>query len=213
MNKEVLSSDHSPGADCLSSTLDLHLSARDVLQTLSDNASLFFKSLTLGRVRGVVNLILSVPAQSSTDQAYVQLIAELIKRDILVTIAPLRAADLDAPIFSTPEIFEHTGDGLEEFCGFTGITPVLYLFDTPGRFQMSDFYNQIIRQAEIDPAQMPVAELIADGNQEQALGFGTLFTMEDDPEKTADLIDRHIHEKRLAVQWCDRCGGCFSPFS
>jgi hypothetical protein len=111
-----------------------------------------------------------------------------------------------------PELFQHAEEGLSEFCGFIGVQPILHIdrIDEP---QIVDFYNEVAQRADVKVLDLPLAKVAPEAYQDQAGRLGNIFTMEESPEYTADLINAQIHQKRLALNWCDRCSGAFSPFS
>ena len=213
MNRDAQSVDLPTENSGLSSITTSNLLNNNSWETLIESADLFFKSLTLGRVRGVVSII-DVPHPGiKDDSAYIQLINELITRDILVTISSRETVDINKAGMIGPDFFKSAGDGLAEFCDFIGIQPVLYIDSTIDKSDILDFYNGLAQHAAVETLDLPTAAIAPGRYQERIETPGTIFTMEDDPAKTADLIDEHIHNKRLGVQWCDRCGGRFSPFS
>lgn len=180
--------------------------AQNSWATLSQSLDLFFKSLTFGRVRGIVEIIAPPNSDHKDGCGYNQLVRELIQHDILVAISGNRTAD------TNPELSQYAGDGLSEFCNFTGVQPVLYIdrIDAP---ETIEFYNKMAQRAEVEIFDLPVVTVAPSGQPEQTGNFGNIFTMGEDTGNTADLINAQIHEKRLALDWCDRCGGAFSPFS
>jgi hypothetical protein len=111
-----------------------------------------------------------------------------------------------------PELFQHAEEGLSEFCGFIGVQPVLHIdrIDDP---QLIDFYNEVAQRADVKVLDLPVAKVAPEASQEQTGRLQNIFTMKKNAGYTADLINAQIHEKRLALNWCDRCSGAFSPFS
>ncbi len=182
-------------------------------ETLNDSIDMFVKLLKFGRVRGVVSIVDPPNSGSKDDSAHIQLTQELINRDILVTIFRSETENLSKAEMTGANVFKKAGDGLAEFCDFIGIQPVLYIDSTLDNPDILEFYNDLAQRAAVEAVDLPAAAIAPGRHQIQSETFGAVFTMEDAPEKTADLIDKHIHDKRTGVQWCDRCGGCFSPFS
>jgi len=186
---------------------------QDSWAALAQSQDLFFKSLKLGRVRGVVDIIIDTPEHAHRDDSnYIQLIRELIQHDILVTISGCKTAESELLGMIDPELFQHAEEGLSEFCGFIGVQPILHIdrIDEP---QIVDFYNEVAQRADVKVLDLPLAKVAPEAYQDQAGRLGNIFTMEESPEYTADLINAQIHQKRLALNWCDRCSGAFSPFS
>nr|WP_320016008.1 hypothetical protein [uncultured Desulfobacter sp.] len=186
--------------------------AQNSWDTLGQSLDLFFKSLKFGRVRGVVDIIDDPNHDLRDDSEYIQLIRELIQHDILITISGGKTEETNLVDMIDPDLFQHAGSGLFEFCDFIGVQPVLYIgrIDDP---KIVNFYNEIAQRAEVKLLDLPVATIAPGRHQEQKENPGNIFTMKKGPEKTADLINAQIHAKRLAINWCDRCGGNFSAFS
>lgn len=179
---------------------------------LGQSLDLFFKSLKFGRVRGVVDIIDDPNHRLRDGSEYIQLIRELIQHDILITISGCKTVEGSLVGMIDPNLFQYAGNGLSEFCDFIGVQPVLYIdrIDEP---EIVNFYNEIAQRAEVKLLDLPVATIAPDRHQEQKKSSGSIFTMEKGPVNTADQINAQIHEKRLAMNWCDRCGGNFSAFS
>ena len=213
MNRNVPSIDLSTENKGLSSIATSKLLTKNAWETLSESTDLFFKSLKLGRVRGVVSIVGFTNSGTQNDSEQLQLIRELIKRDILVTISSGEAVDINRAGMIGLDLFQSAGDGLAEFCDFIGIKPILNIDRTIDKSDILDFYNGLAQRAAVETSDLPTAAIAPGRYLEEAECPGTIFTMEDDPTTTADLVDEYIHDKRLNVQWCDRCGGCFSPFS
>nr|WP_319495069.1 hypothetical protein [uncultured Desulfobacter sp.] len=211
MNKETHQSEQS--SDIIEkSILSISLN-QNTWAALSQSQDLFCKSLKLGRVRGVVDIIIDTQAHTQKDDSeYIQLIRELIQNDILVTISGSKTVESGLLGMMDQDLFQHAEEGLSEFCGFIGVQPVL---DT-GRIDESEivnFYNEVAQRADLKTEDLPVAQVVPEASQDHPGRLGNIFTMEKSPEDTADLINAQIHEKRLALNWCDRCSGAFSPFS
>ncbi|WP_020588470.1 hypothetical protein [Desulfobacter curvatus] len=180
--------------------------------TLVESLDLFFKSLQFGRVRGLVDIIDTPDHRLRDNSKYLQLIRELIQHDIMITISGCQTIETPPAGAVDQDLFQFAGDGLSEFCDFIGVRPVLYIGRT-NEPEIVDFYNEIAQRADVKLPDLPVATVAPGRYQEQIENFGNIFTLEKDPGISADLINAQIHEKRLALKWCDRCGGCFSPFS
>ena len=213
MNKTVQSAEQCPEVSGRFSFAPLNLSAQDFRDTLSRSSDLFFKSLKLGRVRGLVGIVNAPNAEHAKDSGYIQLTRELIRRDILMIISSTNTFEINETGRTGSGLFENAGDGLAEFCDFIGIQPVQYI---DGRINISELYDVchgLAVHEAVALSDLPAAAVAPEDYQEQAGSPCQVFTMTDNPETTADLIDGYIHDKRLSLGWCDRCGGCFSPFS
>ncbi|WP_321492085.1 hypothetical protein [uncultured Desulfobacter sp.] len=213
MNRQVHLSDPSPDIIEKNSFLTPAPSDQNAWAALDSARDLFFKSLAFGRVRGVVDIIVPPDSEQKDDLAYSQLIHELLQHDILVTISG-RGTEKTDPVgmIPAPDLFQSAENGLSEFCDFIGVQPVLHI----GRIddaEVVDFYNEIAQRAGVNIGDLPVATISPDQYLGETQNFGNIFTMDKGPGMTADLINARIHEQRLALKWCDRCGGAFSAFS
>ncbi|WP_324292550.1 hypothetical protein [uncultured Desulfobacter sp.] len=211
MNKEIQQSVQS--SDIIEKSILSASLNQNAWANLSQSLDLFFKSLKLGRVRGVVDIIIDTPDHRHRDDSeYIQLIRELIQHDLLITISGFKTVENGPLGMIDPDLFQYAEDGLSEFCGFIGVQPVLHIgrIDEP---EIVDFYNEVAQRADVKILDLPMAKVVPDASQEQTGRLGNIFTMEKSPTYTADLINAQIHEKRLALNWCDRCSGAFSPFS
>jgi hydroxylamine reductase (hybrid-cluster protein) len=213
MTRDAQSIDLSTENSRLSSITASTLLNKNYWETLSESTDLFFKSLKLGMVRGVVSIVDVPTSGRKDDSGHMQLAQELIRRDILVTISPCETGGINPAELADPDLCQTAGDGLAEFCEYIGIQPVLHIDGSINETDVLGFYNGLARHAAVEASALPAATIALCRQPSQAERSGTLFIMEDDPAKRADLIDEHIHNKRLGVQWCDRCGCHFSPFS
>jgi hydroxylamine reductase (hybrid-cluster protein) len=213
MNRDVQSVDFSTENGGPSSIINSNLLNKNSWEIIRESIDLFFKSLKLGRVRGVAGVVDFPTSGSGNDSGYIQLAQELINRDILVIISGCGNVDMNRAGMTGADFFQKAGDGLAEFCEFIGIHPVLYTDSAIAGSDILDLYNGLAQHAEVAVSDLPAAAITQGRYPVQTGSSGTFFTMEDDPVKTADLVDEHIHYKRLGIQWCDRCDCRFSPFS
>ena len=203
MNKETHQSDQA--SDIIEKSILSTSLNENSWAALSQSQDLFSKSLKLGRVRGVVDIIIDTPDHSE----YIQLIRELIQNDILVTISGSKTAESSLLGMMDADLFQHSEEGLSEFCGFIGVQPVLEIAGID-ESEIVNFYNEAAQRADVKIEDLPVAQIAPQGQTGQ---LKNIFAMGKNPMDTAELINAQIHEKRLALNWCDRCSGAFSPFS
>jgi hypothetical protein len=175
-----------------------------------DHSEAFFKSLEFGRIRGII-VLASDDSQSKQGPKLIPLVQELIKRDILVVISGNAAAEVEGAERTDASIFEQADTGLQDLCDFIGISPVIYMHRHIDCAEMLDFYH---RQAEltgktIRDLPFTAMKLPSTLAPEAALApleavHGSLVCLDADFESNADLVEDHIHERRLALEWCDR---------
>lgn len=187
-------------------------SSNEALQRCSESVDIFTQSLNFGRVRGIV-AIASCSKSEKRGSDYLQLVQELINRDILVITSGCAAAKMQEAAQIGPNNFRWAGDGLAEFCEFINIQPVFYAGSFADNSDVADFYNKLAQDIDAKIEDLPIAVIMSQDYSKKRKVPGTLFSMEEDPVKTADAVDLYIHNKRLELQWCDRCGTNFSPFS
>jgi len=186
---------------------------------LSRSSDLLMKSLQVGRLRGIVSIVDFPDSTTKTQSGYLRLAQELLQRDILLAVSGRAAEELENTEMCGSESFGWADAGLSEFCHFIGIEPVIYaaLENT----SVLDFYRGLGDTLSAQSGDLPVAAITEYSPSSQIPAelvslkkvYGTIFALEEDPIKTADLVDEHIHNKRLGLGWSDRCGTRFSPFS
>lgn len=159
----------------------------------------FFKSLEFGRIRGIV----TVSAETDKGEELVILAQELIQRDILAVIRGAGAAEVEKAELLDPSLFEQADSGLLDLCTFVGIEPVIYMHEQEADAAMLDFFKM---QADLTGNEITALPFTAaaSGSSVPAAVYGSVFSMEADPIKTADLVEEYIHERRLELGWHDR---------
>jgi len=183
---------------------------QDVWDGYLEAVDIFGKALKLGRLRGVVG-IFAHDNHTVADSIYVRLVRELLQRDILVVVSGCVVETMGQVGLTGPGAVELAGDGLAEFCDNLEIRPVLEMgnWDNLARFQ--DFCSLLARNVGTNGNDLPVAALVQEDGQEtrEAVGLydvagSVVLLIDANPGKIADLAEEYIHEKRLAMAWCDR---------
>lgn len=185
----------------------------DSWEILRESVDLLAKVLKPGRVRGIVNIVGLPDVGGKDGLRYEQLIQGLIRLDILVTISSCEAVGISKAGMAGADFFQSAGDGLVEFCNFIGIQPVIYIESTIDKSHILDFYNEVAQQAAVETLNLPTAAIVSGRYQGRTESPGDIFTMDDNPVETADLVNKHIHDKRLEIRWCDRFDCRYSNFS
>lgn len=213
MSKETIFVDSALDKCVASSVPTTDLLSNTHWENLTGATTIFHKSLELGRVRGLIWIFDFPGTKDEDDSSILQLIRELITHDILVaTCTNSTAATLKEEIMGT-DFFQHTGDGLAEFCDFVGIPPVLSPISAANTSGVLSFYNELAQLAGLSEADLPTAVIAPPQHHGYIENIGEQFHIQQEPAQTAELVDHYIHSKRIKAQWCDRCGGRFSPFS
>ncbi len=213
MNREITSVDLSNENNDLPTIGAAQFLQENSWEILQESIEILAKSLKLGRVRGLVSIIDFPSADSEHQSNYIQLIQELMNRDIIVSIFSSETVHINNADFMESDFFHCAGDGLAEFCDFVSIQPLLHVENAINAYEVKAFHENMAKAVAVNITDLPVAVVASNWQQLQDECNGAFFALGDSPEKTADIIDAHIHDKREAVQWCDRCGGRFSPFS
>ncbi len=179
-------------------------------QRCLDHSDAFFKSLAFGRIRGVV-VLAADDAQNKQGPELIPLVQELIKRDILVVISGGAAAAVEQAERMDASIFEQADTGLQDLCDFIGVSPVIYMHRHADCADVLDFYH---RQADLTGkpiSALPFTAMSLPSTLDPATALsmleavhGTLACLEAGYESNADLVEDYIHERRLALEWCDR---------
>lgn len=181
--------------------------------SLLKNTEAVFKALKLARVRGLVCIAGCV--NSDCRGSYAELAEELIKRDLLVTVSGCAAVELEKGGLMSDNSFNLTNDVMEEFCDYFGIFPAVHIGSYGSDADISDFYAELAGLTETGTADLPAAVIIPSDIHDDSTALrsaldrmhdihGTVFNMGDDASESADMLEKHIHEKRLGLGWCDR---------
>lgn len=158
-------------------------------QSCIEHAEVFHKAFEFGRVRGIVFIA----------GENLPLAEELIKRDILVTTSGRPAPDTD--------LSEEAGAGLTDVCDFIEIEPVIHLNTPNDSSAMLEFYKLQTDMTSTAVCDLPLTAITSDSSPDLSNlqhVCGTVFSIKNDPIETADLLEEHIHIKRLKLGWHDR---------
>lgn len=175
-------------------------------------AHIFAKALQLGRIRGIVGLFSSPECTAGEISVEVaELLAELLKRDILIVTFGFTAATIENSGLSLSELLECAGEGLAEFCSNLDIEPILTMGKEDNTERFEQFCTLIGENAPIQSSDLPAATMVITSPATSSNGL-TLYTLQGVPVTgsneavtvNADHIDSYIHEKRLSIPWCDR---------
>jgi len=175
-------------------------------KTCAESSDVISKLLAFGRLRGVVNIVGCKAIDLKQD--YIQLAGELIKRDFLVATSGCVAVDMEKAGLMGEGAFKWAGEGLSELCDYLGIAPSFYMGSCKKNLEMQKFYKLLADREGVNAGDLPMAVVTLQQHPEQSviadLHDGTFFYMEKDPVTTIDVIDLHIHNKRIGLEWCDR---------
>lgn len=179
----------------------------DSWEVCVESSDILFKALKAGRLRGIVGIFVCNNGASKRYPLYVHLAQELIKRDILVLVSGCISTDMDNAGLMEIDTLESAGEGLKEFCDHLDIAPVLFTPNWSKISRETNLFTTLANLAGEECDKLPMAVIASDWFQhnEAVIGpYDVININTDDPFKSADLIDLHIHHKRLRLDWCDQ---------
>lgn len=181
--------------------------SEDSLETCGEAPAVLFRALKVGRLRGIVGIAGCRNVTSGNYPSHVHLVRELTQRDILVVVSGYISSDILEAGLMDADCLESAGEGLKEFCGYLDVGSVLYTGSWSADSRISDFIAELADHAGVDGKDLPLAVVRMESYLDKELdeaAYDILSTGDEDPVKAADLVDAHIHRKRLGVDWCDQ---------
>jgi carbon-monoxide dehydrogenase catalytic subunit len=131
-----------------------------------------------GRIRGVVGVVgCNHPAGGLSGNG-VELVKELIKKDVLVLLTGCTAVSCARAGLMTPETaFDHAGPGLREVCEAVGIPPVLHMGSCVDNSRILAAATAIVSEGGLgaDISDLPVAGAAPEWVSEKAVSIGHYF--------------------------------------
>jgi carbon-monoxide dehydrogenase catalytic subunit len=128
-----------------------------------------------GRIRGVAAVVGCDTPKRIQDEGHLDLVFELIKRDILVAQTGCSAIACGKAGLLRPEAaLEHAGPGLREICEAVGIPPVLHVGSCVDNSRLLTICQEMVREGGIgrDFSELPVAAAAPGWWSEKAIAIG-----------------------------------------
>jgi carbon-monoxide dehydrogenase catalytic subunit len=128
-----------------------------------------------GRIRGVAAVVGCDTPKRIQDEGHLDLVYELIKRDILVAQTGCSAIACGKAGLLRPEAaFEHAGPGLREICETVGIPPVLHVGSCVDNSRLLTICMEMVREGGVgrDFSELPVAAAAPGWWSEKAIAIG-----------------------------------------
>jgi carbon-monoxide dehydrogenase catalytic subunit len=128
-----------------------------------------------GRIRGVAAVVGCDTPKRAQDEGHLDLVMELIKRDILVAQTGCSAIVCGKAGLLRPEAaFEHAGRGLQEVCEAVGIPPVLHVGSCVDNSRLLTVCMEMVKEGGIgrDFSELPVAAAAPGWWSEKAIAIG-----------------------------------------
>ncbi|MBU0514578.1 MAG: anaerobic carbon-monoxide dehydrogenase catalytic subunit [Proteobacteria bacterium] len=130
-----------------------------------------------GRIRGVAGVVGCTNPRVKQDWVHVELVKELIKKDVLVLQTGCAQIALAKAGFCTPEASALAGPGLREVCEAVGIPPVLGLGACIDNSRILTAAAEMVRVGGLGEsiADLPVAGAAPEFMSEKAIAIGQYF--------------------------------------
>ncbi len=128
-----------------------------------------------GRIRGVAAVVGCDSPKRVQDEGHLDLVLELIKRDVLVAQTGCSAIACGKAGLLRPEAaLEHAGPGLREICEAVGIPPVLHVGSCVDNSRLLTVCMQMVEEGGIgrDFSELPVAAAAPGWWSEKAIAIG-----------------------------------------
>ncbi len=130
-----------------------------------------------GRIRGVAGVVGCVNPRMKQDWVHVELVKELIKKDVLVVQTGCSQIALAKAGLCTPEAAHFAGSGLKEVCEAVGMPPVLGLGACVDNSRILIACAEMVREGGLGDAiaDLPVAGAAPEWYSEKAIAIGQYF--------------------------------------
>lgn len=130
-----------------------------------------------GRIRGAAAIVGCNNARTTQDEGIVRLVAELIKRDVLVVVTGCAAHAAGKHGFLRPEVFAQAGPGLAEVCETVGMPPVLHMGSCVDNSRILTLLSDMVQTGGLgdDISHLPAVGISPEYYCEKALAIATYF--------------------------------------
>jgi len=128
-----------------------------------------------GRIRGVVGVVGCDNPKQLQDQSHLELVYELLKRDVLVAQTGCSAIACGKAGLLRPEAaLEHAGPGLREICETVGIPPVLHMGSCVDNSRILTVCIEMVSEGGVgrDFSELPIAAAAPGWWSEKAITIG-----------------------------------------
>ncbi len=132
--------------------------------------------IAAGRLRGVAAVIGCNTPKKVHDESHLQLVRDLLSRDVLVVQTGCAAiACAKAGLMKPEAAWESAGQGLREICETVGIPPVLHMGSCVDNSRILMACTEMVREGGIgeDISQLPVAGVAPEAMSEKAIAIAT----------------------------------------
>jgi anaerobic carbon-monoxide dehydrogenase catalytic subunit len=130
-----------------------------------------------GRIRGVAGVVGCTNPRVKQDWAHVELVKELIKKDVLVLQTGCSQIALAKAGLTSPEAAILAGPGLQEVCETVGMPPVLGMGSCVDNSRILIAASAMVREGGLGDsiAELPVAGAAPEWMSEKAISIGQYF--------------------------------------
>ena len=143
-----------------------------ILGALGGSPDPLIEAIKAGKVRGAAGVVGCNNPRLKHDYVHVNLVKELIKRDVLVLATGCATVALGKAGLMMPEAAEQAGPGLSEVCKSLGIPPVLHVGSCVDNSRIMHLCAVLANALGVDIADLPVAASAPEWYSEKAAAIG-----------------------------------------
>jgi carbon-monoxide dehydrogenase catalytic subunit len=143
-----------------------------ILGALGGSPDPLIEAIKAGKVRGAAGVVGCNNPRLKHDYVHVNLVKELIKRDVLVLATGCATVALGKAGLMMPEAAEQAGPGLSEVCKSLGIPPVLHVGSCVDNSRIIHLCAVLANALGADIADLPVAASAPEWYSEKAAAIG-----------------------------------------
>jgi carbon-monoxide dehydrogenase catalytic subunit len=143
-----------------------------ILGALGGSPDPLIEAIKAGKVRGAAGVVGCNNPRLKHDYVHVNLVKELIKRDVLVLATGCATVALGKAGLMMPEAAEQAGPGLSEVCKSLGVPPVLHVGSCVDNSRIMHLCAVLANALGADIADLPVAASAPEWYSEKAAAIG-----------------------------------------
>jgi carbon-monoxide dehydrogenase catalytic subunit len=169
-------------------------------------------AVAAGRIRGLAGVVGCNNARVPQDAPTTQIIAELIRNDVLVVVTGCAATGAAKYGYLRPEFMEQAGAGLREVCEAIGVPPVLHVGSCVDNSRILTILTECATEGGLgdDIPDLPAVGICPEYMSEKALAIGSycaasgayvLFGLPSPVSGSPEVVDLMLHG------WMQKVGG------
>lgn len=150
-------------------------SVEAILKIFGGSLDTMLDAIKSGAIRGIAGVVGCNNPKVRHDYGHLTVVRELIRHDVLVVNSGCNAIACAKAGLLSPEAAEQVGEGLKNFCGSSGIPPVLHMGSCVDNSRILVTFAAIANALDVDISQLPVAGAAPEWMSEKAVSIGTYF--------------------------------------